>query len=582
MFDAVKVDLSAAANRAARAKPSDVVVRDAADDDEGVATGKGTSSLQRREMLDRQSHLARKVHVRRMVAKTSDGGTLWQIAAGLVVVIACVALLTGGFEKASGGRRGMDHSASLPYGDLDEGEIGASWTTQRVCRHFGAPTPSRVRFAFGIDHPDALVEAVQAWRRVDIVQVNVGFRRNGEAGEDEDVRGDWRRRAREAFTNGVGASSDGVPAVVTKTPYEASMSSFTFSSFLETFATLQLASEQPVGREQGLMVTFVDPRAIEPGLRVARSYSRRGKLPGPLVVDGEILPGPGGFLSQLGSVFASAPSRDNSRARAAADRPPLELPVPGDPDEKARGTREGLTLGFDPAVDFVEQVKKYLPGSVLSVRWSAHGGCVDGAVAAEARRAYSKWYDDARGSAFDAPFRATSRIGFDANAAALRNEATRISSPEGVLRYDDAMMHDAYWVLRNATWRGDAMFGFEACALASPDPDGDVSDPYPYKKLVQQKLGWTAFLFGAADDDALRFLRGERGMETGEATHGSNRGAPEAATTFVGEVRRRFPPGSNPAVSPPLPPTRVLTATRLGARLAAAEGNREGDDDGAL
>jgi hypothetical protein len=149
--------------------------------------------------------------------------------------------------------------------------------------------------------------------------------------------------------------------------------------------------------------------------------------------------------------------------------------------------------------------------------------------------------------------------------------------------YDTSMMDDAYWLLRNATWHGDATFGFQTCILAGPDPDGDAADAYPYKKLLQQKLGWTAMLLGDADDDALAFARGDLGKETGDATHGTNRGAPEAATTFVGDVRRYVAPAgegdkSSSRRTPPLRPTQVLTPTRLGERLAAAEGDQGGED----
>ena len=140
------------------------------------------------------------------------------------------------------------------------------------------------------------------------------------------------------------------------------------------------------------------------------------------------------------------------------------------------------------------------------------------------------------------------------------------------------MMDDAYWLLRNATWHGDVTFGFETCVLAGPDPDGDASDAYPYKKLLQQKLGWTAMLRGDADDQALAFARGALGKETGDETRGTNSGAPEAATTFVGAVRRFVPAGdasSTPETSLPLPPARVLPPARLAQRLGAAEAGGE-------
>ena len=70
----------------------------------------------------------------------------------------------------------------------------------------------------------------------------------------------------------------------------------------------------------------------------------------------------------------------------------------------------------------------------------------------------------------------------------------------------------------------DVAFGFQTCVLAGPDPDGDASDAYPYKKLLAQKLGWTALLMGDADDDALAFARGALGKETGAESRGTESG----------------------------------------------------------
>jgi hypothetical protein len=363
MFDAVKVDLSAAANRAAHAKAGGVVVQDADGGDEGRKGGGATSgahsSLQRRQMLEKQSHLVRKVNVQRMMAHAGVG-TLWQIAGAFLVVILFSFFLTSG--KASGGRRGWDNAASLPYNTLDDGEIGAAWTTQRLCKHFGAPTPSRVRFLFGVDSPKMLQSSVKAWRRIDVIQVNVGFRLHTDMPPAE-AHG-WRHRAKGAFDKVTGRSTIGSPAIVADaSPYTARTSLFTLYDFLNMFYQQVLDSHQPVGREQGLMVTFVDPRAIEPSLRLIQLATRLGRLPGPLIVDGEILPGPGGFLAQLGSVFVEPPSHDETHSHEEQDHHLFVPPVPGDVDAASLASRREKTFDFDPRFDFVDKIKKFAPGS---------------------------------------------------------------------------------------------------------------------------------------------------------------------------------------------------------------------------
>ena len=334
-------------------------------------------------MLEKQSTLVRKVNVQRMMR--TPAARRWADRRGVRRRILVSFAFTSG--KGSGGRRGWDNAASLPYNQLDDGEIGAAWTTQRLCRHFRAPTPSRVRFMFGVDSPKTLTKTTHAWRRVDIIQVNVGFRLHEDAPPAE-ARG-WRARAKDAFDAVTGRSTSGLPHARDGSPYTARNSVFTLYDFLRQFYAEQLASHQPVGREQGLMVTFVDPRAVEPGLRLIQFATRLGRLPGPLIVDGEILPGPGGFLPQLGSVFAQPPAHDDAHEKMAShaedDHHLYVPPVPGDLDADALAMRRSKTFDFDPRFDFVEKVKKFAPGCVLSVRWSAHGGCVDGGRVPRAR-----------------------------------------------------------------------------------------------------------------------------------------------------------------------------------------------------
>ena len=348
-------------------------------------------------MLEKQSTLVRKVNVQRMMAHTS-GATLWQIAAGFVVVILVSFAFTSG--KGSGGRRGWDNAASLPYNQLDDGEIGAAWTTQRLCRHFRAPTPSRVRFMFGVDSPKTLTKTTHAWRRVDIIQVNVGFRLHKDAPPAE-ARG-WRARAKGEVRRGHRPIHRRVSRDCARrvTVHGANQR---FHA-VRLFATVLRGAtcEPPAGRAR----TRSDGDLRGPARRGAGPAldsvaTRLGRLPGPLIVDGEILPGPGGFLPQLGSVFAQPPAHDDTREKhthAEDDHHLYVPPVPGDLDADALATRRSKTFDFDPRFDFVEKVKKFAPGCVLSVRWSAHGGCVDGAVASRAREAYAKWY---RGEPFD-------------------------------------------------------------------------------------------------------------------------------------------------------------------------------------
>ena len=167
MFDAVRVDLE-------RARASS-----------------NPSRLQ--SQLDRQSKLARKVRAQAAVA--SPHALLWKILAGF----ACVLLLSAVAHKSNGGRRGLDGASTLPYNALDGGDVGATWTTQRLCRHFGVPVPSRVRVEHGVDTLAKLDDATARWSEIHLVQLDVAYRA---AGDDEKSARGWRAaltRAPRAF-----------------------------------------------------------------------------------------------------------------------------------------------------------------------------------------------------------------------------------------------------------------------------------------------------------------------------------------------------------------------------------------------
>ena len=126
-----------------------------------------------------------------------------------------------------------------------------------------------------------------------------------------------------------------------------------------------------------------------------------------MIVAGEILPGPGGFLPELASVFAKPPPHDDethrhdqrehfSREKTTRGFPP----VPGDTADAARMARESRTYFFDPS-DFVKAAAGFLPGAILSLGWSAHGICDDTFDAAKARKAYEDWYASGEPGTFE-------------------------------------------------------------------------------------------------------------------------------------------------------------------------------------
>ena len=168
-------------------------------------------------VFDRQSKLARKVRAQAAVA--SPHALLWKILAGF----ACVLLLSAVAHKSNGGRRGLDGASTLPYNALDGGDVGATWTTQRLCRHFGVLVPSRVRVEHGVDTLAKLDDATARWSEIHLVQLDVAYRA---AGDDEKSARGWR------------AALTRAPArlpVVSASPYRAS--DLTLDAFLDAWST---------------------------------------------------------------------------------------------------------------------------------------------------------------------------------------------------------------------------------------------------------------------------------------------------------------------------------------------------------
>ena len=371
--------------------------------------------------LDRQTRLARRV--RSQAHATGPRALFWRVSCAFAIVALLAALSSRNASSfGSGARRGLDGAATLPFGagSADAGDVGPTWTTQRLLRHFGADVAAQVRFV-ALDAskpPDEILaemhdlvattngpsssdanENENAARpfAFDVAQISVAYRADG--GDGTFRGGTWRER----LASGLGLAPPGV-AILSDTAYHRETTTtkddvLPLAEFLREWSAA-IASRGPavIGAEPGLMVTLVDPRAVVPSLRVLRAAVRRGAIAGPLIVAGEILPGPGGFLPELASVFAKPPPHDDethrhdqrehfSREKTTRGFPP----VPGDTADAARMARESRTYFFDPS-DFVKAAAGFLPGAILSLGWSAHGICDDTFDAAKARKAYEDWY----------------------------------------------------------------------------------------------------------------------------------------------------------------------------------------------
>ena len=649
----------------------------------GSSAVNGRVAYQQLETLVRQDAVMKRA--RRDKARAEAKGPieyLWPLLGALCLVLLVAVSIHGftdhtemGHGVGSGRRGGPDDP--LPYDSLDPGDIGAVWTTARVLRHFGRSTAADVRVAWDVTDLQTLDTALAPVTREgaalgvvtnDIVHVPVSWSKalpgNGGAGAPVVAR---------TTHHASRATTDGEPLVP-------------LDDLLDRFWR-GVREQDAIGRERGLMLSFRDPRAVVPGLRAVRELIRRGRLHGPLIVDAEILPGPGGFLPQMAAVFDPDPPlralKDDEGVPEGVHEvfePNLPFPpVPGDAEGSAnRAARSRKIVKFHPTA-FVAKTKLIVPGAILSVGFSTHGGCVDGADPVAARAAYASWYEggafayDSGGGVAGGNRRRTSGVGpgrslrsddeseskkaeaevmeeleeeveadavaeaeeaiadaeaekaaadanpedakaseelkkkleaesstpldeladepetyddldpryvkalaeidlseeyfpFDLDDLALRNEKY-FKAPGWA--YDEAMMQDAYWLFRNATWRGDVWFNVEACMLR---PDGknvgsfvqDNENP-PYKRMLSQKLGYAIVYHsrtkqGGAFDE----VDGWRKFLTAGGVGADERARPDRTNTFVGDVRIYEADGvdfKRPDVV--FPPTEIPTQSEL-------------------
>jgi hypothetical protein len=292
-------------------------------------------------------------------------GTFWKVAASISVV----GLISMAFYQAAqstSGRKALHGGMALPYASFDLGDSGDRWTAERLCRHFKVENPAQVEIAFGVNSPEHLRRMIATRAAVNIIHAEVVY------SQMEDTGKHFGEKAR-------GKKNVYAIPVMSHSPYHRS--TFTFDAFLEAFMR---GNKEGNGLEQGLMLTFKDPRAVIPCLKLLNKEIRYGGMLGPLIIDAEVLPGPGGFLPGMASVFRNTP-------RELPGSDVEDPPVPGDVEETMRQERERRTVAFHPTA-FVHKVKMYVPGALLSIGWSAHGGCVDTLKAATVRKDYTAWY----------------------------------------------------------------------------------------------------------------------------------------------------------------------------------------------
>jgi hypothetical protein len=385
-------------------------------------------------------------------------------------------------------RKGLAGGLSLPFTKVEIDDGVAQWSTERVCRHFGVETASAVTFAFRVDSMKMLRE-VMTIERVDVVVVDVAY---SEVTVASSIGNRKIGRAK------IGKDKTYAVPVVQRSAYK--QSEFTFDEFLNEFVRKNT--------RKGLMVNFRDPRAVVPTLGLLSEELKYERIKGPLIVHAEILPGPGGYRPQMGSVLKISPLELNMREADVRDPPIPSAKIEykknaetGMIEKQGDDRYDNLLVPFHPSA-FVDKVRTFVPGAILSIAWSAHGGCVDKENIGASRT-------DLDG--LDAIDEDLSRLSGGLKKIDLSAALYDYNINEKALSYEpmrgltDDMVNDAFELLK--TWKGDVIFNVPACIIG-----GDIRARFdgtepPHKRLVRKKLGYSVMINGVVDKNLQNVLK---------------------------------------------------------------------------
>lgn len=273
----------------------------------------------------------------------------WQMVTVVAAVLFLSLAAAGGAaaEKATRASR----AAAAERRALERREV-KRWSSERALRHFGLRRMSQIAFTDPVRTSDALHDAV---RDPDTHVVVAHVSHSTVMGRKRTKGGDgltWVDRPILADSSYEALADDG----------------FDFDGFLSRF----LAS----GSNKGLLVSLRDPRVVVPVFKALETAVENGRLVSPIILDAEVLPGPGGHMPQMACVrFNSTAYQDQyvwRDGRAALEEndaraPPRSLHV----DDWSRltvATSDGTgdLVPFDP-VGFVRSAALRVPGAILSL-----------------------------------------------------------------------------------------------------------------------------------------------------------------------------------------------------------------------
>ena len=260
---------------------------------------------------------------------------LWKVIL-TVLIVSLLALASNQFRSAEKDSRGSRSDAehinpnreSRKWGSAlnFERADGKKWTTERVLKHFKLRNPSELMFSQSSTNTfEEFVNAISD-ENLHVVTLDVSRSLSYDAKTGKQFE---------------------VPVISKSSylPHEKQKGAMTFDEAVNAF--IRMATQK------GLHIRFHDPRIFKAALKMLDVEVDYGRLPGPLFIEAEVLPGPEAVLPEMSCQMLYPETYPGGF-------PPKNLKAV----QVASLTDKTVVVPFDP-VSFVGAVFDHVPGSIL-------------------------------------------------------------------------------------------------------------------------------------------------------------------------------------------------------------------------
>jgi len=273
----------------------------------------------------------------------------WKVVL-VVVIVSLLALASNQFRSAEKGSRGnrsdAEHinpnRATRKWGSALNFERvdGKKWSTERILKHFHLKNPSELVFSKPSGTFDEFIEAIEdPSSHVVTLDVSRSVTYDSKTGKQYEV------------------------PVISKSSYlpvSKAKGGMTFDEAVNAF--IRMATQK------GLHIRFHDPRTFKAALKMLDVEVDYGRLPGPLLIEAEVLPGPEAVLPEMSCQMLYPETYPGGQ-------PPKNLKAV----QVSSLTDGTIVVPFDP-VSFVGAVFDHVPGAILMLGVATMHPCDDEAI----------------------------------------------------------------------------------------------------------------------------------------------------------------------------------------------------------